>query len=240
MQERTIPLFVNADRSRYGLMPVPALLAPGSYKLEILDNAKQVLESATVVVRDARFPEQNVRIGKTIEDLKPSPGEYETMRTLRDTVSADRHWQEPFVSPLPGCMTSRYGVKRLHNGRPTGNYHSGVDQRSPAGRPVRAVAGGVVRVARMFNIHGGTIGLDHGHGVTSAYLHLSRFAVQEGANVDKGDVIGYVGSTGRSTAPHLHWSLAVNGVPVNPQQWVGLKPCGSRAILRSNGRNPRR
>jgi murein DD-endopeptidase MepM/ murein hydrolase activator NlpD len=115
-----------------------------------------------------------------------------------------------------------------------------VDQRSPADRPIHAIASGTVKVARMFNIHGGTVGLDHGHGVTSAYLHMKRFAVDEGATVQKGDVIGYVGSTGRSTAPHLHWSLSVNGVQVNPRQWVALKPCGTRAILRSNGRNPRR
>ena len=78
---------------------------------------------------------------------------------------------------------------------------------------------------RQFNIHGGTVAIDHGQGVGSLYLHLSRFAAREGARVAQGDVIGYAGSTGRSSAPHLHWSLYVNGVPVNPRQWLALKPC---------------
>jgi murein DD-endopeptidase MepM/ murein hydrolase activator NlpD len=109
---------------------------------------------------------------------------------------------------------------------PTGNYHGGLDQRGPRGTPIRAIAGGSVRIARMFNIHGGTVGIDHGQGVTSFYLHMSKFATAEGATVAKGDVIGYVGTTGRSTAPHLHWSIAVNGFNVNPSQWVKVPPCG--------------
>jgi murein DD-endopeptidase MepM/ murein hydrolase activator NlpD len=72
------------------------------------------------------------------------------------------------------------------------------------------------------------VGIDHGQGLESMYLHLSRFAVAEGAAVKKGDVIGYSGSTGRSNAPHLHWSLYANGVPVNPLQWVGLKACPAK------------
>jgi murein DD-endopeptidase MepM/ murein hydrolase activator NlpD len=73
--------------------------------------------------------------------------------------------------------------------------------------------------------HGGTAGIDDGQGLSSIYLHLSKFAVKEGAAVAKGGVIGYVGSTGRSTATHLHWSLYVNGVPVNPRQWPKVQPC---------------
>ena len=71
------------------------------------------------------------------------------------------------------------------------------------------------------------MGLDHGQAVTSFYLHMSKFATTEGASVKKGDVIGYVGTTGRSTAPHLHWSIAVNGSNVNPLQWVRVPPCSA-------------
>jgi murein DD-endopeptidase MepM/ murein hydrolase activator NlpD len=89
---------------------------------------------------------------------------------------------------------------------------------------------------KAWNIHGNTVGIDHGQGVESIYLHLSRFAVAEGAQVARGDVIGYAGSTGRSTAPHLHWSVYVNGVPVDPAQWVSLKPC---ATVAAKGRKQR-
>jgi murein DD-endopeptidase MepM/ murein hydrolase activator NlpD len=94
------------------------------------------------------------------------------------------------------------------------------------------VAGGTVKIVRAWNIHGGTVGIDHGQGLQSIYLHMSKFATAEGAVVKKGDVIGYVGSTGRSTAPHLHWSLYANGVPVNPRQWVQLKACAARPATR--------
>jgi lysostaphin len=184
-----------------------------------------VLSGSAVRVRDARFPKQNITLGKTTAALKPSPGEMETVAALRKTLTDQRHWDEPFVLPVPGCQTSLFGVQRLYNGKPSGNYHSGVDQRGAEGTPIVATAGGTVKVARQFNIHGGTVGIDHGQGVVSTYLHMSKIAAEEGAAVRKGDVIGYVGTTGRSTAPHLHWGIAVNGVHVNPAEWVALKPC---------------
>jgi murein DD-endopeptidase MepM/ murein hydrolase activator NlpD len=138
-------------------------------------------------------------------------------------------------------MNSPFGVRRLHNSEPTGNYHRGLDQRSKRGTPVRAITGGVVRIVRMFNLHGGTVGIDHGEGVTSFYLHLSRFHVKEGARVRGGDVVGYAGSTGFATGPHLHWQLTVNGVPVNPHQWVeGIAPCPEKAAPRKTTRPKKR
>jgi lysostaphin len=122
-------------------------------------------------------------------------------------------------------MTSPFGVLRLHNGKPTGNFHGGVDQRGAAGQSVKAPAAGIVKLVRMFNIHGGTVGIDHGQGLITLYLHLSRFAVKEGQQVQKGDLVAYVGSTGRSNAPHLHWGIYANNVPVNPLQWLKLPPC---------------
>jgi murein DD-endopeptidase MepM/ murein hydrolase activator NlpD len=228
MDGRTVRLFVQAEGGRLGLMPVPAQKAPGKYALDLLASDGKVLSIETVTVRDAHFPTQNVVLGKATAELKPSPGEMDTVDAFLAAVSETRHWREPLGLPVPGCMTSPFGVKRLTNGKPTGHYHGGIDQRTPAGRPVRAVADGVVKLVRTYNIHGGTVGIDHGQGLESMYLHLSKFAVAEGALVHKGDVIGYSGSTGRSNAPHLHWSLYANGVPVNPGQWVGVKACAAK------------
>jgi murein DD-endopeptidase MepM/ murein hydrolase activator NlpD len=222
---QTIRLFPQQDGTRMGVMPVPVKTAPGAYKVEFLDAGGTVLSSSVVRIRSARFPKQNIVLSKTTASLKPSPGEMETVSGLRKTVSDQRHWDEPFVAPVPGCQTSPFGVQRLYNGRPSGNYHAGVDQRGAEGTPIVAAAGGTVRIARQFNIHGGTVGIDHGQGITSTYLHMSKIVAHEAAAVRKGDVIGYVGTTGRSTAPHLHWGIAVNGVHVNPAQWVKLEPC---------------
>ena len=147
------------------------------------------------------------------------------MHAFLTSVSATRKWQEPLLAPVPGCMNSPFGASRLHNGKPTGDYHGGVDQRGAAGAPIHAVAAGTVRIARMFTLRGGTVGIDHGQGLATIYMHMSKVAAKEGQSVRAGDVIGYVGSTGRATGPHLHWSLYANGHPVSPNQWVKLQPC---------------
>ncbi len=237
---RTIRLFPQTGGESLGLMPVEIEAKPGEMPLEYLDGQGRVVHTELVTIRRVPYREQNVTLGKAQVELKPAPGELETVRALRQTVSIQRFWIEPFGPPLPGCVISPYGVKRLHNGKPTGSYHTGLDQRGTEGEPIHAVAAGVVRVVRMFNIHGGTVGIDHGQGVTSIYLHQARFAVQEGATVKAGDIIGYVGSTGRSTAPHLHWNLQVNGVAVNPLQWVSIQPCASAEPANSKKKTSKR
>jgi murein DD-endopeptidase MepM/ murein hydrolase activator NlpD len=107
------------------------------------------------------------------------------------------------------------------------DYHKGVDLRAPYGAPIHAVTGGIVKIAApKFRLHGGTVGIDHGQGLSSIYIHMSKVLVKQGQEVHKGDVIGLIGSTGFATGPHLHWGLYAGGVPVNPDQWVPVKRCG--------------
>jgi murein DD-endopeptidase MepM/ murein hydrolase activator NlpD len=233
---RTIRLFPAEAGGMTGLMPVPAIEKPGAYKLEALDASGKVIEELTVTVGDAHFLRQNISIDPKISALTPAPGDMDLVRAFQSLVSDKRLWAEPFAAPLPGCMTSPYGVLRLHNGKLTGGYHGGIDQRGAAGTPVRAIAPGIVRLARPLRVHGNAIGIDHGQGLQSMYLHLSGFAAKEGAQVAKGDIVGYVGSTGRSTGPHLHWSIYANGVPVNPKQWVKLNACAASAAKKKGKR----
>jgi murein DD-endopeptidase MepM/ murein hydrolase activator NlpD len=200
-------------------MPVVVDKPPGTYKLQVRSY------SADVEVVDAHYPIQNIRATKSMKELKPLPGEMETIRALQQTVSDRRQWTEPFRSPTSDCMNSLFGVQRYHNGKPTGNFHRGVDLRSPLGRPVTAIAGGVVRISTMYRLHGGTIGIDHGQGVTSTYIHLSKLAAKEGDVVKQGEVVAYVGGTGFATGPHLHWGLYVHAVPVNPAQFITVPRC---------------
>lgn len=227
MKDRTIRLFPQTDGASFGLMPVPVDQNPGDYRVELFNNVGAAVATASIQIVDAHFPRQNVVIGQSLAELKPSPEETEAVTAFRNAVSEVRYWSEPFALPVRGCMTSPFGVRRYMNGKPTGSFHGGLDQRSPAGTPVHAVDGGVVKIVRQWNLHGGTVGIDHGQGLESIYLHLSKLAATEGATVKKGDVVGFVGSTGRSTAPHLHWSLYANGVPVNPLDWVRVAPCSS-------------
>jgi hypothetical protein len=218
--DKTVRLFAQPDGGKLGLMPIPVSQAPGAYKITILDSRGAAVRDIEIAVVDAHYPKQNIAASKAMKALTPLPGEMEAVRGLQNTVSDKRLWAEPFVTPTPNCINSLFGVQRYHNGKPTGGFHRGLDLRSPMGTPVHAVAGGVVTVSKMFRLHGGTIGIDHGQGVTSLYIHLSKLAVPEGTAVAKGDVIGFVGSTGFATGPHLHWQLSVNGVPVNPTQWI--------------------
>lgn len=225
---RTVELFAQDDGKSFGLMPVPVLQKPGLYTLEFLSEGGEVLHRQPVRVENAHYPSQNIVIAKAIAALRPSPGEQATVSAFRTTVSPVRFWKEPLDPPVPGCLTSPFGVMRLHNGKPTGDFHAGVDQRGAAGTPIHPIAAGVVKIVRKWNLRGGTVAVDHGQSVESIYLHMSRFAAKEGEHVGTADVLGYIGSTGRSTGPHVHWTLYVNGVPVDPDQWMTLRACPAK------------
>jgi murein DD-endopeptidase MepM/ murein hydrolase activator NlpD len=220
MAGQTITLFPQAEGAPLGLMPIPTLTKPGVYPLELLDKDGKVIESMDVTVLDAHYARQNIAIESKVAGLKPSPGEQETVSAFRKEVSETRYWKEPLELPLPGCLTSPYGVQRYYNGKPTGDFHAGLDQRGAEGTPIHAVTDGVVKIVHQFNLRGGTVAIDHGQGLQSIYMHQSKLAAKEGDHVAAGDVIGYVGATGRATGAHLHWTLYANGVPVNPGQWV--------------------
>lgn len=237
MNRVTIPLFADGEEGMSGLMPVGVEDQPGEYKLEFLDEAGAVIHELPVIVHDAHYPKQNIVISQALSELKSSSEEAETVHAFLNAVSQTRYWEDTLRLPLPGCMNSPFGASRLHNGKPTGDYHGGVDQHGAMGVPIHAAAAGTVRISRMFQLRGGTVGIDHGQGLETIYMHMSKFAAKEGQLVRAGEVIGYVGSTGRATGPHLHWSLYANGHPVSPNQWVKLTPCGAAAARRPKTRS---
>ncbi len=224
---RTVRLFKQESGDWEGLMPVAVADTPGTYPIEFLAEDGTGVASVSVTIRKTIFPSQNVVLAPQIEALHSTPEEMQTLTTFRDSVSDVKYWEDPLVAPVPGCVISPFGVKRLHNGKPTGEFHAGIDQRASDGTPIHAVAGGVVKIVQPFNVLGGTVAIDHGQGLETMYLHMSKLNVEAGARVNQGDVIGYAGATGRANGPHLHWVIYVNGVPVNPQQWVVLKSCGA-------------
>ncbi len=227
LNDRTVRLFPQSNDGWQGLMPIAVADISGTYEIKFLADDGTSVASVKLTIRPTTFPTQNVVLAPQIEALHSTPEDIATLTEFRNTVSDVKYWEDPLTAPVPGCVLSPFGVKRLHNGNPTGEIHSGIDQRSPAGRPVHAVAGGIVKIAQPFAVLGGTVAIDHGQGLETMYLHMAKLLVEPGAHVKRGEVIGYVGSTGRANGPHLHWVIDVNGVPVNPQQWVALKSCGS-------------
>jgi len=225
MNDRTAKLFLQPNGQRLALMPISVKDAPGTFSLLLSRGDDQAPQKLQVVILKTIFPTQNVKLSPEIEGLHSTPDDIALLVSFKQTISDIRSWQDPLTPPVSGCMTSPFGVQRLHNGKPTGEYHGGVDQRTPEGEPIRAVAAGTITFAKKFNVLGNAVGVDHGQGLESMYLHMSHLEVQPGATVQRGDILGYAGSTGRSTGPHLHWVIYVNGVNVNPAQWMRLDPC---------------
>ncbi|MEM1102840.1 MAG: M23 family metallopeptidase [Pseudomonadota bacterium] len=141
-------------------------------------------------------------------------------RKAREITHTGQWYREPFIWPVTGRISGVFGSQRVLNGKPK-RPHYGLDVAAPTGTAVKAPAGGVVRLAETdMYFEGGLIFLDHGHGIESAFLHLSRVDVEPGDQIAQGDVIGAVGSTGRSTGPHLHWSIRWAGQQLDPAYLV--------------------
>lgn len=142
--------------------------------------------------------------------------ENETARAIgKKSHESERMWTMPFIRPRASLVTSRFGSGRMFNGTLSAR-HLGVDFRGKTGEPVRAANRGVVALVDNFFLAGNVVYIDHGDGIVTAYFHLSKTLVQKGDTVSRGQEIGLVGSTGRVTGPHLHWSARYGSVTVNP------------------------
>ncbi|HEY7905777.1 MAG TPA: M23 family metallopeptidase [Wenzhouxiangella sp.] len=141
-------------------------------------------------------------------------------RTARQTISEHIGFDVPFIWPVKGRITGVYGAQRILNGEPRAP-HWGVDIAAPTGTPVLAPAAGkIALVHKDMYFSGGTLFVDHGHGLMSAFLHLDQIDVVPGQWVDQGEPIATVGSTGRSTGPHLDWRVSWRDVRVDAQLLV--------------------
>ena len=141
----------------------------------------------------------------------------------RNSTTADwvRANSAPNLWPVEGQITGSFG-ERIDPFNGEGAFHSGVDISSYVGSPVMAPADGLVTFADFLGGYGRAVIVDHGHGISTRYGHLSSFAVTAGQHIQRGDTIGYVGLSGRSTGPHLHYEVRVNDVPVNPYKYLRL------------------
>ena len=179
-------------------------------------------ESVSIAVTPRDWPVERVN-GVPPKTVNPPPAiaariEREqamvTAARVRDDERAD--FALPFQWPVQGRISGRFGNARVYNGQP-GAGHSGMDIAAPNGAPIKAPAGGIVTFASPdLYLTGGTVLLDHGHGVSSNFLHLSRIDVKVGDRVEPGQVIGAVGATGRATGPHLHWGMNWFDVRIDP------------------------
>ena len=146
--------------------------------------------------------------------------EIERITQLVSGFRRDRHWRDSLSLPAAAAMNAIFGTLRSYNGGEYNRYHRGVDFAGAPGTAILAAAAGTVAMVDRLRIRGNTTIIDHGWGVYTLYAHQRETLVQPGEVVESGQVIGTVGSTGRSTGPHLHWEVWLNGVNVDPMQWV--------------------
>ncbi len=164
--------------------------------------------------------------GPTPEYQRLREGELARIVAARSERSDTMGWSQRFTWPSRGRISGRFGSQRIYRGGVPAAYHSGTDVAGGAGAPVVAPADGVVVLAPppAFSLEGNLVIVDHGMGLSSAFLHLATTSVRVGDRVRQGQPIGTIGATGRATGPHLHWSLVWNGARLDPQEFAGAMP----------------
>ena len=190
---------------------------------EVLRHAMEIEDREFPVSRIDGIDQSKVS-GFTKAQLEKIAVDREKKKAARQKTELSAKWGDGFSWPVLGRISGVFGSQRILNGEPK-RPHSGLDVAAPTGTPIKAPASGVVRLAETdMYFEGGLVLLDHGHWLESAFLHMSRVDVEPGQLIEKGDIIGAVGSTGRSTGPHLHWSVKWVGRLVDPQLLVGEMP----------------
>jgi len=157
------------------------------------------------------------------------PAEIAQMVEARARVVESDGWRQHFIWPARGRISGVFGSQRIYRGTP-GSYHNGVDIAAASGTPYVAPADGVVILAASepFTLEGYLLMIDHGHGLSSVFLHSSRLDVHTGDVVRQGQQLGAVGMTGRATGPHLHWAMRWNGQKIDAQRLAGPMTAASR------------
>lgn len=173
------------------------------------------------------YPEQRITLANPNlvtppeETLKRIRSESAQMRQAYARFSDLPEAPAPFVQPLKGIMTSPFGRKRFFNDQPR-NPHSGIDLAAVTGTPIHSPAPGVVALTGEFYFNGKSVFVDHGAGLISMMCHMDEVLVEQGSRVERGEVLGLVGATGRATGPHLHWTVKLNRNAVDPVQVMAL------------------
>ncbi len=215
-------LFNLKENEYTGLLGINVLEKPGTYKISMKDKTGNLNDRAFIKIIKNDLPSQNIKVTKQMAGLTASKRELSRIKKMKGTVTNTFLGAlPPYDSPAEGCVNSIFGLKRYYNGKFSGNYHKGIDIKADEGVPVRAITGGKVIFAEQFRLHGGSVAVDHGQGLVSLYIHLSKIDVTTGKQVASGQKIGEVGKTGFATGPHLHWGLYINGTPVDPMiDWI--------------------
>jgi murein DD-endopeptidase MepM/ murein hydrolase activator NlpD len=228
-QDDELPVFrhpANPKHLRYGLIGIPYRRQPGPAVLTI-----KWTNAVGEHVKNIAF---DIIAGKYRSDvLKVDPGRVNPSKKNLQRAKKEAHrlkkvyaegtipalWVDDFQLPMTADITSPFGNRRVFN-KQLKSYHNGVDFRAAVGTPVFASNSGIVKIAENLFYSGNAVIVDHGNLIFSIYAHLSKTKVNAGQQVEKGQLLGLTGATGRVSGPHLHWGIKVNGTSVNPIEFV--------------------
>ncbi|MBW4442770.1 MAG: M23 family metallopeptidase [Plectolyngbya sp. WJT66-NPBG17] len=218
---KNYPSFELGNNRYRTLLPTTPLDRPGRLSIQVSAGAD--LQTIPITLRNRSFPTQSIWLPPGKDD-SGSDAEFDRVDAFKAIVSPEKLWTGKFARPNPGGVTSGYGIRRYYNGVFAKDYyHRGIDYAGGYGSAIVAPAAGRVvligRESQGFKVHGNCVGLDHGQGVETIYIHMSRIDVKEGDIVKAGQRIGAIGDTGAATGPHLHWGLFVHGLAVDPTPW---------------------
>jgi len=203
---------------------------PGAYPLQLhgqTADGQAISFEKKILIAHQRYPRVILKVpGKYTAPNPEEQKEIDEDKKIKDaafkTLTADREWKGSFVPPVSTGISDVFGVARVFNGT-VQSTHQGLDFHAAPGTEVAAINQGKVILARPLYFEGNCVVLDHGQGLLTLYLHLSKFLVKEGDTVEKGQPIALSGGTGRATGPHLHLAVRWQGVYLNPQTLLSMQ-----------------
>ncbi len=221
---------LDAPTRQVALLPAPALLGPGDFPLVLgytTQSGVLVTQTLSIAVVDGGYESQVITVPADRTDLlAPENAAAELAKTTAawSGYTAELALRAPFTRPIESIYetTSPFGTRRYYDSAANSldGYHAGQDFGAPPGITVTAPAAGWIVLAEPLSVRGNAIIMDHGRGVFSGFWHLSEILVTPGQFVEAGAVIGLVGNTGLSTGAHLHWELRIDGIAVDPMQFL--------------------
>lgn len=202
---------------------IPLSARPGKHNLEVMMNGSKFLYP--FAVEDKQYKEQRITI-KDDRKVNPLPVDMERIYRERPLISrAKAAWSDideislKLDAPVNAPTSSPFGLRRFFNDQPR-NPHSGLDLAADLGTPIKAAAPGQVVNTGDYFFNGNTVFIEHGQGLVTMYCHMHSINVKDGQKVERGEVIGTVGKTGRVTGAHLHWGVYMNNTAVNPELFI--------------------
>jgi murein DD-endopeptidase MepM/ murein hydrolase activator NlpD len=222
---KEVHLVQNPEKTDWvGFLGVDLTAAPGRKDVVVKMPDSDPEQRLEMEIQEKDYGVRNLTLPKNMVDLDDETlvrvrKESAVKNALWEAKPSNPFWESAFMKPIPGEVIGPFGRRSVINGQPR-SPHTGVDLRGKKGTPIKAINDGRVVLTCDHFFSGRSVVIDHGGGIQSMYFHMDEIQVQQGEMVEKGTIIGSVGSTGRATGPHLHWGVRVNGARVDPSQLI--------------------